>query len=77
MVIQLTCYFRHLKQAFRKAGIEITKDNKRKIDKVIHDIVGIEYKQCPATWIEVKKRLAEIENEFVAKLKSEWPKQTQ
>ena len=74
MVIWLTCYFRHLKQTFRKAGIEITKDNKREIDKIIHDIVGIEYKQCPATWREVKKRLAENENEFVTKLKNEWTK---
>ena len=74
MVIWLTCYFRHLKQTFRKARIEITKDNKREIDKIIHDIVGIEYKQCPATWREVKKRLAENENEFIIKLKNEWTK---
>lgn len=74
MVIWLTCYFRHLKQTFRKARIEITEDNKREIDQIIHDIVGIEYKQCPATWREVKKRLTENENEFVTKLKNEWTK---
>lgn len=70
----MTCYFRHLKQVFEKAGIDVTKENKREIDKVIHSIVGVEYKSCPAAWKEVKKRLAEDESKFVAQLKEEWVK---
>jgi len=34
----MTCYFRHLKQVFEKAGIEVTSENKREIDRVIHGI---------------------------------------
>lgn len=66
----MTCYFRHLKTIFEKAGITITKENKQDIDKVIHSIVGVEYKNCPATWKEVKKRMAENEENFVNMLKS-------
>jgi hypothetical protein len=66
----MTCYFRHLKTIFEKVGITITKENKQDIDKVIHSIVGVEYKNCPATWKEVKKRIAENEENFVNMLKS-------
>jgi len=65
----MTCYFRHLKRVFKKAGIEVTGDNKRKIDRVIHGIVGVEYKNCPATWGKVKERLAEDEEGFASELK--------
>ncbi len=59
----MTCYFRHLQQVFKKAGIEVTNENKREIDKIIHDIVRVEYKDCPATWKEAKKRIAEDEED--------------
>lgn len=39
------------------------------MDKVIHRIVGVEYKNCPAAWREVKKRLAADEAAFVSELK--------
>jgi hypothetical protein len=60
---------------FKKAGIEVTPENRQKIDKVIHDLVNVEYKNCPATWKEVKKRLAEDEAGFVLKLKAAWNSQ--
>jgi len=65
----MTCYFRHIQGVFKKAGIEVSTENKRDIDRVIHGIVGVEYKNCPATWREVKKRLAENEESFVSELK--------
>ena len=71
----MTCYFRHLREVFNKAGIEVTKENKREIDRVIHGIVGVEYKNCPAAWRELKKRIAEDEETFVSKLKEVWGKQ--
>ncbi len=66
----MTCYLRHLKNTFDKIGIEVTSENKKEIDKVIHAIVGIEYKNCPATWREVKKVLAEDEKSFVSQLRT-------
>jgi len=70
----VTCYFRHLQQVFEKAGIEATSENKREIDRLIHSIVGVNYKNCPATWKEVKKRIAEDEEGFVSQLKEAWNK---
>jgi ribosomal protein L17 len=71
----LTCYFRHLKEIFKKAEIEVTAENKKEIDNIIHDIVGVEYKNCPAAWREVKKKIAENEDDFVSKLKNAWNEQ--
>lgn len=70
----MTCYFRHIQHIFRKVGIEVTKGNRREIDSVIHDLVGVEYKNCPATWKEVKKRIAEDEEGFVSELKEKLTK---
>lgn len=71
----MTCYFRHLKEVFKKAGIEVTSENKREIDKIIHGLVGVEYKNCPAAWREVKNGIAQDEDGFVSKLKNAWNSQ--
>ena len=70
----MTCYFRHLQDVFDKAGIKVTKENKRQIDRVVHSIVGVDYKNCSAAWKEVKKRIAEDEKGFVSRLKESWTK---
>jgi hypothetical protein len=67
----MTCYFRHLNAVFEKAGIEVTKQNKQDIDKAIHGIVGVSYKNCSATWREVNNRIANDEDSFVAELKKQ------
>ena len=65
----MTCYFRHLEEVFKKAGIEVTSQNRQEIDRIIHDIVGVDYKNCPAAWKQVKNRLAQNETGFVTMLK--------
>jgi len=70
----MTCYFRHLQLIFEKAGIEVTNENKKELDKIIHHMVKVEYKNCSATWIEVKKLIAEDEDDFVSRLKAAWAK---
>jgi len=70
----VTCYFRHLQEVFKKAGVRVTEENKREVDKVIHGIVGVKYKNCPATWKEVKKRISENEESFTLRLRDEWSK---
>jgi len=70
----MTCYFRRIQHIFRKAGIEVTKGNRREIDSVIHDLVGVEYKNCPVAWKEVKKRIEEDEEGFVSELKEKLTK---
>ena len=69
----MSCYFRHMKDTLSEAGIDATAENKKQIDRAIHQIVNTTYKDCPATWKEVKKRLASSEaekREFVKKLKA-------
>ncbi len=68
----LTCYFRHLAQVFKKAGIEVTPANRQEIDRIIHNIVGVTYKNCPATWKQVKRHILEDEASFVSMLKDAW-----
>jgi hypothetical protein len=65
----LTCYFRHLKDVFDKAGIEVTKENKRDLDRAIHAHMCVEYKDCPSTWRAVKISLAEDEEAFLGVLR--------
>jgi len=70
----MTCYFRHLNEISEQAEVTITKENKRNVDRVIHNIVGTSYKNCSATWKEVKKRIAEDEEKFVNTLKNKLAK---
>ena len=65
----MTCYFRHLQEIFRKAGIDVTRENRREIDRIIRNIVEVKYKNCPSTWREVKKRIADDEESFISELK--------
>lgn len=71
----VTCYFRHLSPVFEKAGITVTPENKKHLDQVVHAVVGTKYKDCPATWRQVKKYITEDERGFVSKLKEAWSKQ--
>jgi hypothetical protein len=59
----MSCYFRHMKDLFTEAGIKVTQDNKKEIDQVIHRIVNVSYKNCPATWKEIKAGTADLNPE--------------
>jgi hypothetical protein len=67
-----SCYFRHLKHIFEEAGIEVTKENKKEIDRVIHGLVKVPYKDCSPTWKAVKEQISgdtEARNQFIEGLK--------
>jgi len=68
----MTCYFRHLSKTFEKAGIEVNSDNKREVDRIIHEIVGVNYKNCSETWKKVKDRISKDETSFITILKKRW-----
>lgn len=61
-----------MKQVFEKAGIEINSANRKEIDRIIHNIVGVNYKNCPVAWKQVKSHISENEAEFVSTLKDAW-----
>ncbi|MFW6150909.1 MAG: hypothetical protein ACOC6A_05180 [Chloroflexota bacterium] len=54
----MSCYFRHLKDVFQEAGIEVTPANKRQLDQAVHRMMGVHYKDCPQTWQKLKEELA-------------------
>ncbi|MBE0481357.1 MAG: hypothetical protein IBX68_10315 [Dehalococcoidia bacterium] len=67
----MSCYIRHLKGIFEEAGIELTPANKKEIDRTLHRMAGIEYKNCPAAWAQLKQYLADEQKrrEIVIKLR--------
>jgi hypothetical protein len=53
----MSCYFRHLKDVFDAAGIQITRENKKAVDAAVHALLGVEYKDCPTTWRAFKDQI--------------------
>ena len=70
----MSCYFRHMKDVLEEAGIEVTRENKKDIDGIIHGLVEVEYKNCPPTWKAVKERIKgddRARSQFIQNLKKE------
>ena len=57
-----------MKGIFAEIGVEVTPENKRDVDKELHKLLGVEYKNCSTTWKEIKKRIAEDESGFMKSL---------
>lgn len=70
ILFAVTCYFRNLDPVFRKAGLQIDIDNRKRVDLIIHEMVGVNYKDCCKTWKAVKE-LLEDEDAFIARLREE------
>ncbi len=68
----MSCYFRHIKDILGEAGIEITPGNKKQIDQTIHQMVGVTYKDCPATWKKLKQIMSDKpkRQELISKLQA-------
>ncbi|MFH1031684.1 MAG: hypothetical protein V1767_03875 [Chloroflexota bacterium] len=68
----MSCYFRHLKEVFAEAGIEVNSTNRKEIDQAIHRLVDTDYKDCPGTWKKVKEKLADERQrkDFIRKLRN-------
>jgi hypothetical protein len=69
----MTWYFRHIKDILNEAGIESTPSNRKQLDQVIHDIVGVAYKDCPTIWRKLKEQIIGDEGkrrDFVRRIKA-------
>lgn len=69
----MSCYFRQLKGLLDEAGIEVTPGNREQIDQIVHQLVGVTYKDCPETWKRLKQQLAGGERrrlDFISRLRS-------
>ncbi len=68
----MSCYFRHLKEIFDSAGIEVTKDNRKQVDEAIHKLLKVKYKDCPQTWKKIKENILQDgkkKKDFASELK--------
>jgi hypothetical protein len=68
----MSCYFRHMDEIFALAGISVASQNRKQLDETIHKLMGIHYKDCPATWREFKKQVLvddESRRKFAQRLK--------
>lgn len=69
----MTFYFRHLKDILNEAGIEVTASNKKQIDRIIHEIAEVTYKNCSATWKRLKQEIVANEQkqqDFIGKVQN-------
>jgi hypothetical protein len=69
----MSCYFRHLEAILTEANIKVTPQNRKQIDQAFHKIVGVDYKECPATWKKLKQEWLNDEKkrkELVKRLQS-------
>ena len=55
-------------ETFEEIGVDVTPENKKEIDRKIHSLLGVEYKNCSATWKLIKAKMAEDEHGFKASL---------
>jgi hypothetical protein len=46
-----------MKDVLDEVGIQVTKDNKKEIDRVIHEMVGVSYKDCSPAWKAIKAQI--------------------
>ena len=75
----MSCYFRHMNEILEEAGVEVTKQNKKDIDRVILGLVDVEYKNCSPDWKAIKEQIKtddKTKNRFIKTLKQELNKGT-
>lgn len=53
----MSCYFRHLKDIFAEAGIEVTPANRKAVDEAVRRLLGTEDEHCPETWQRLKSEV--------------------
>ena len=66
----MTCYFRHMSDIFTELDVVVTKENKKDLDRKIHNYLGIEYKNCSATWKLIKERRDADRESFIKGLRT-------
>jgi len=70
----MTCW-KWFGSILREAGIDVTEENRVRIDQIIHDFVGekAKYEHCSPEWGKMGKKILEDENErkrLIAKLQT-------
>jgi hypothetical protein len=62
-----------MKDIFAEVGIEVTKENKKEIDRLLHELADTEYKDCPSAWKAIKQHIKtdpDARARFIERLKT-------
>jgi hypothetical protein len=62
-ILAMSCYLRHLDDVVTAAGLKLSPENRKEVDRTIKELLGFD--NCPDVWKEVKKRLAADEHGFI------------
>lgn len=68
----MSCYFRHIGDVLEGTGIAVTPANKKELDRVIHEFLHVEYKDCSTAWKTFKETVrdnAAMKKKLVAHIK--------
>ena len=67
----MTCYFKNsrMKELLRDVEVEATKENIKKVDEILHEMLSVDYPNCAATWKMLRKKLDYDAEGFKERLK--------
>jgi hypothetical protein len=68
----MTCYFKNsrMKELLRDIEVEATKENMKKVDEILHELLSVDYPNCAATWKMVRKKLEYDAQGFTQRLRA-------
>jgi hypothetical protein len=68
----MTCYFKNsrMKELLRDIEVEATKENIKKVDEILHELLSVDYPNCAATWKMVRKKLKYDAEGFTQRLRA-------
>ncbi len=70
-VMQMVRYFSNSRmiELFEELGVELTKENKKEINMILHEMLSVDYKNDPATWKMIRQKLKYDSDGFKKRLK--------
>jgi hypothetical protein len=63
-----------MKDVLQEAGVKVTPENKKEVDRAIHRLAEVAYKDCSTAWKSVKAQIKGHEKDrsgFIERLKAE------
>jgi hypothetical protein len=59
-----------MKELLRDIEIEATKENIKKVDEILHEMLSVDYPNCAATWKMLRKKLLYDADGFKERLRA-------
>ena len=59
-----------MKELLRDIEVEASKENMKKVDEILHEMLSVDYPNCAATWKMLRKKLEYDAEGFKERLKT-------